>query len=96
MRYKWGIPALPYQGEMAGAAEVELRYQLAKRWAVLGFFGEGFTDERGIADETDDEIKAYGIGFRWLALQSKNVWVGLDAARAPEQDAFYIQLVHSW
>ncbi len=91
-----GIPALRYQGEMAGAAEVELRYQFAKRWAVLGFFGEGFTDERGIWDETDDEIKAYGVGFRWLALQAKNVWVGLDAARGPEEDAFYIQLIHPW
>ncbi len=91
-----GIPALRYQGEMAGAAEVELRYQFAKRWAVLGFFGEGFTDERGIWDETDDEIKAYGVGFRWLALQTKNVWVGLDVARGPEDDFFYIQLVHPW
>ncbi|MGI9221890.1 MAG: BamA/TamA family outer membrane protein [Woeseiaceae bacterium] len=91
-----GIPALRYQGKVAGAVEVELRYKIAKRWAVLGFFGEGFTDERGIADETDDEIKAYGVGFRWLALQSKNVWVGIDAARGPEQDAFYIQLVHPW
>ena len=91
-----GIPALRYQGEMAGVAEVELRYQLAKRWAVLGFLGEGFTDERGIRDETEDEIKAYGVGFRWLALQSKNVWVGLDVARGPEEDAFYIQLVHPW
>jgi hypothetical protein len=91
-----GIPALRYQGEMAGVLEVELRYQLAKRWVVLGFLGEGFTDERGIADETEDEIKAYGVGFRWLALQSKNVWVGLDAARGPEEDAFYIQLVHPW
>ena len=65
-------------------------------WAVLGFLGEGFTDERGIWDETEDEIKAYGVGFRWLALQTKNVWVGLDLARGPEEDAFYIQLVHPW
>jgi hypothetical protein len=91
-----GIPALRYQGQMAGVAEVELRYQLAKRWSVLGFLGEGFTDERGIWDETDDEIKAYGVGFRWLALQTKNVWVGLDLARGPEDDFFYIQLVHPW
>jgi len=91
-----GIPALRYQGEVAGVAEIELRYQLARRWAVLGFLGEGFTDERGIFDETDDEIRAYGFGFRWLALQEQNVWVGLDAARGPEEDAFYIQLVHPW
>jgi len=91
-----GIPALRYQGEMAGAVEVELRYQFAKHWAVLGFLGEGFTDERGLWDETEDEIKAYGVGFRWLALPTKNVWVGLDLARGPEDDFFYIQLVHPW
>lgn len=91
-----GIPALRYQGESAGVVEVELRYQFAKRWAVLGFTGEGWTDERNIADQTADEIDAFGFGIRWEALPSKNAWVGLDLARGPEEDAFYIQLVHPW
>ena len=91
-----GIPALRYQGESAGVVEFELRYQFAKRWAVLGFTGEGWTDERNLADETADEIDAYGFGIRWEALPTKNVWVGLDLARGPEEDAFYIQLVHPW
>jgi hypothetical protein len=91
-----GIPALRYQGESAGVVEIELRYQFAKRWAVLGFTGEGWTDERNIADETENEIDAYGFGIRWQALPAKNVWVGLDLARGPEEDAFYIQLVHPW
>ena len=91
-----GIPALRYQGKSAGVVEVELRYQFAKRWAVLGFTGEGWTDERNIADETANEIDAFGFGMRWLALPTKNVWVGLDLARGPEEDAFYIQMVHPW
>jgi hemolysin activation/secretion protein len=91
-----GIPALRYQGESAGVVEIELRYQFAKRWAVLGFTGEGWIDERNIADETENEIDAYGFGIRWQALPAKNVWVGLDLARGPEEDAFYIQLVHPW
>ena len=91
-----GIPALRYQGETAGVAEIELRYQLAQRWAVLAFTGEGFTDERSILDETEDEIDAYGIGFRYQLLPAQNVWVGLDLARGPEEDAYYIQLAHPW
>jgi hypothetical protein len=91
-----GIPALRYQGESAGVVEIELRYQFAKRWAVLGFTGEGWTDERNLADETADEIDAFGFGVRYEALPAKNVWVGLDLARGPEEDAFYIQLVHPW
>ena len=91
-----GIPALRYQGKSAGVVEVELRYQFAKRWAVLGFTGEGWTDERDLADETADEIDAFGFGVRFEALPAKNVWVGLDLARGPEEDAFYIQLIHPW
>lgn len=91
-----GIPALRYQGKSAGVVEIELRYQFAKRWAVLGFTGEGWTDERNLADQTANEIDAFGFGVRWLALPTKNVWVGLDLARGPEEDAFYIQMVHPW
>jgi hypothetical protein len=91
-----GIPALRYQGETAGVVEIELRYQFAKRWAVLAFTGEGFTDERSLADETEDEIDAYGFGVRYQLLPAQNVWVGLDLARGPEEDAFYIQLAHPW
>jgi hypothetical protein len=91
-----GIPALRYQGKSAGVAEIELRYQFAKRWAVLGFTGEGWTDKRNLADETENDIDAFGFGARWLALPTKNVWVGLDIARGPEEDAFYIQMVHPW
>ena len=91
-----GIPALRYQGKSAGAVEIELRYQFAKRWAVLGFTGEGWTDERNLADQTANEIDAYGFGVRWLALPTKNVWVGIDLARGPEEDAFYFQMVHPW
>ena len=46
------------------------------------------TNERSIIDETEDKIGAYGIGPRYLALQAQNVWVGLDLARGPDEDAY--------
>ena len=91
-----GIPALRYQGKYAGVVETELRYQLADRWSVLGFAGGGFVDNLRPANKTEDDINAWGLGARWLALPDKNVWVGLDLARGPEEDAFYIQLAHPW
>lgn len=91
-----GIPALRYQGKYAGVVETELRYQLAKRWSVLGFVGGGHVDNLQPANKTEDDIKAWGFGARWQALPTKNVWVGLDLARGPEEDAFYIQLAHPW
>lgn len=91
-----GVPALRYQGKYAGVVEAELRYQLGKRWSVLGFAGHGFVDNLKPANKTEDDINAWGLGARWLALPTKNVWVGLDLARGPEEDAFYIQLAHPW
>ena len=91
-----GIPALRYTGDAAGVVEAEFRYQFAKRWAVLAFAGAGFVNDLDDTPSTEDDIRAWGIGGRWLALKEENVWVGLDLARGPEEDAFYIQLTHPW
>ncbi len=91
-----GIPALRYTGEAAGVVETEFRYQFAPRWAVLAFAGAGFVNDIDDTPGTEDDIKAWGIGGRWLALKEENVWVGIDLARGPEDDFFYIQLTHPW
>lgn len=88
-----GIPALRFQGDVV---EAEARYQLASRWTVLVFAGAGFVDDTLAGVESDQNISAWGIGTRFLALPEKNVWVGLDLARGPEEDAYYIQLTHPW
>jgi hypothetical protein len=91
-----GIPALRYTGDAAGVVEVEFRYQFAERWSVLTFAGVGFINEIDELGATENDINAWGIGGRWLALKEENVWVGIDLARGPEEDAFYIQLTHPW
>ena len=91
-----GIPAMRYTGEIAGVVEAEFRYQFAERWAALAFAGAGFVDDFTDFPESEDDINAWGIGFRWLALKSENVWIGIDLARGPEDDAYYIQLSHPW
>ncbi len=91
-----GIPALRYTGKTAAVVETELRYQFGKRWGVLAFGGLGETTPFNDFNQTEDDIWGYGVGFRYLALPKQNAWVGLDLARGPEDDAFYIQLVHPW
>ena len=91
-----GIPALRYTGDVAGVVEVEGRYQFATRWSVLAFAGVGFVDDFSDERATEDDIYGWGGGLRWLALKEENVWIGVDLARGPEDDAFYIQLVHPW
>ena len=63
---------------------------------MLAFAGVGFVDEIDDVGAIEDDIDAWGVGGRWLALKEENVWVGIDLARGPEEDAFYIQLTHPW
>lgn len=91
-----GIPALRYQGDRAGVAEIEGRYEIAPRWALLAFGGIGWTNTTSDAQESENAIRAYGTGFRFQALPDNNVWVGIDIARGPEESAWYVQLGHPW
>jgi len=91
-----GIAALRYQGESVGAVEVEARYQFASRWSAVAFAGAGFADAKFPVVETEDDVRAYGAGIRFLALKEQNTWLGVDVARGPEDTAFYIQVGHAW
>jgi hypothetical protein len=91
-----GIPALRYQGEVAGVVEVEGRFNFARRWSALAFAGLGFVAARTPEVESQDDLRAFGAGIRFLALKEQNVWVGLDIARGPEDYAWYIQMAHPW
>ena len=91
-----GIPALRYQGDTAGALEVEGRYDLSPRWAAVAFAGAGWVnwDDDSIDKETG--ITTYGAGVRFQLFTEQNVWVGLDIARGPEASNWYIQIGHPW
>jgi hypothetical protein len=91
-----GIPALRFQGDTAGVIEIEGRYNFASRWAGIAFAGRGFTDKSEPVFDTKNLIRAWGVGLRYKALEAQNVWVGLDLARGPEEDAWYIQVGHPW
>ena len=91
-----GIPAMRYQGETAGAVEVEGRYEFAKRWSAVAFAGKGFLNEGDSATGTEDNLWAGGVGIRLLVLKEQNFWLGLDIAQGPEEKAWYIQMGHPW
>ena len=98
--YPWvklrGIPAMRYQDEIAGALEIEGRYQLAPKWQVLAFAGTGFTDGDSPVFEHTEDIYNYGVGARYKIFEEQNVWVGMDAAKGPEEWNWYIQVGHAW
>jgi hypothetical protein len=91
-----GIPALRYQGEVAGSTELELRRRLGESWSVSVFGGSGSTEVREDRTETRNDIKTVGFGLRYLALKEQDAWVGLDIAEGPEDTVWYIQMGNAW
>jgi hypothetical protein len=91
-----GIPALRYQGDRVGVAEVEGRYNILPRWAVIGFAGRGSVSSDVPIIDTEQRIYAYGLGGRYKIFEAQNVWVGIDIARGPEDTNYYIQVGHAW
>jgi len=99
-KYPWvslrGIPAMRYQDKVAGAVEVEGRFRLAPKWEVLGFTGRGFTSGNVPIFDNPGSIYNFGVGGRYLILESHKVWMGVDIAKGPEDWAGYIQVGHPW
>jgi hypothetical protein len=91
-----GVPAARYMGKTSVVSEVELRWDLYRRWSLLGY--------GGVASAFNDWDKAfakpivynYGSGFRYLVARKFKLRMGADVAKGPEQWAYYIVFGSNW
>ena len=86
-----GVPALRYQGDSALVAETELRWDVVRRWSLVGFGGAGAVDAL-----RDEVARSAGGGFRYLLARAFGLRMGIDVARGPEEWAFYVVFGNSW
>ncbi|MFT4174149.1 MAG: BamA/TamA family outer membrane protein [Rhodocyclaceae bacterium] len=91
-----GIAAGRYQDQNVGVGELELRWNVTPRWALVGFAGAakawGRHDDFGQAAT----VVSKGIGFRYLIARRLGMYVGVDIAKGPEDTPFYIQVGNAW
>ncbi|MBV1915826.1 MAG: BamA/TamA family outer membrane protein [Pseudomonadales bacterium] len=92
-----GIKAMQYQGDQVVLGEIELRWEFANRWWLVGFGGAGraYSDTKSGADDSD-MIYSKGLGLRYLIANKLGLQMGLDIAVGPDDTAFYIQFGSSW
>jgi hypothetical protein len=91
-----GIPSARYQGKTSIVTEAELRWDLYRRWSLLGY--------GGLASAFNDWDKAfvkpfvysYGTGFRYLLARKFKLRMGVDVAKGPEDWAYYIVFGSNW
>jgi hypothetical protein len=91
-----GIPAVRYQDENVAVDEVEARWNVTPRWALIGFVGVGRAwGRRDAFDEAGTEA-ARGAGFRYLVARRLKLYAGVDYGWGPDDEALYIQVGSAW
>ena len=91
-----GIPAMRYQGDRTALAEIEARWDLDGRWSLVGFAGAGrAAGTSGDLGSAPTRVTK-GLGVRYLLARALGMRVGVDVARGPEENAFYIVVGSSW
>lgn len=91
-----GIPYLRYQGERVAVAEVEARWNLDGRWSLVGFGGAGRASGPGADPGSAGTRWAGGAGVRYLIARAMGLHAGIDVARGPEENAFYLIIGSAW
>jgi len=91
-----GVPAVRYQDRNALVTEGEVRWNLDRRWALVGFAGVGKAYGRRQSWAESDTVWSGGAGFRYLLARKLNLYAGIDVARGPEDGAVYIQVGSAW
>jgi hypothetical protein len=91
-----GIPMMRYQGQGTLLFETEQRYDVTRRWSLVGFVGTGrtFSDKEYLEDNAWHT--AGGVGFRYLVARLFRLRMGVDIAVGPDQFAYYIVFGHYW
>jgi hypothetical protein len=91
-----GVPAMRYQGRDSLVAETELRWNVTRRWSLLAFGGAGKAYGGRVTFSSAETAAAGGVGFRYLIARKLGMYVGMDAARGPEDTAVYFQVGSAW
>lgn len=90
-----GIPALRYQNNNVLTVETEMRWNVFRRWDLVGFVGAG--DAMEYYSDYGKNIKvAGGGGFRYLLAKQYGMHVGADVAKGPEQWTWNITVGSNW
>lgn len=91
-----GIPAARYQGKASIVSEAEFRWDLYRRWSLMGYGGlaSAFDDwDQAFAKPV---VYSYGTGFRYLLARKFKLRMGVDVAKGPEDWAYYIVFGSNW
>ena len=64
---------------------------------MVAFAGGGWVDDALVKEAEDGMIPSYGLGFRWMVLESKRINLRIDYARSDDgESAWYLSVTEAF
>ena len=92
-----GFPATDYLGMQSLYGQAELRWRIYKKWGMVGFAGAGRMNETLGRYGEDETIPSYGLGIRFMVMESQRINVRVDYARSDKgNEAWYLSVTEAF
>jgi len=91
-----GAPLVKYQNKNIASMEVQVDWNVYKRWTLLGFTGIGHAFSDFGEFDKGKSVRTLGTGFRYLIARQLGAQMGIDVAFSNDDWAFYIVFGNSW
>ena len=87
-----GFSVTDYIGKVSASGQAEARWQLSKRWGLVGFAGSGYFGGSFNDFRSREAIPSYGAGIRFNVLPAKHINLRVDFARSRDSDAIHVSV----
>ena len=92
-----GFPITQYLSRQSLQAQAELRWRFHKRWGAVAFAGAGRVNDSLGGNGEDETIPSYGVGLRWMVLESQRINIRVDYARSDDgNSAWYLSVAEAF
>ena len=91
-----GFSATRYINKVSTSLQSELRWRAWKDIGAVAFIGLGYNGKS--ISELDDKasVNSYGVGLRYMVLDSQRINLRFDYARSGDSDAIYISVAEAF
>jgi len=91
-----GFAATDYLGTASLSGQVEARWRFWKKLGAVGFVGYGTSQSTYSEVGGNASIPSYGVGLRFMVLESMRINMRLDYARSDDSDAVYLSVAEAF
>jgi hypothetical protein len=92
-----GFAATDYLSRQSMYAQAEVRWRFFRKWGMVAFAGAGRVNDAFGNRGEDETIPSYGLGIRFMLLESQRINLRIDYARSDHgNEAWYLAVTEAF